>query len=327
MKLLKADRNEGYARIEVESKDDLWHLKEIVSEGDVVRKKTRRTKLDGREKKTLELTLDVEKTEYGNDRLRVTGEIREADDDVELGYHTFNIEEGEEFEIWKDFTKEEWSRLQEAVEKDSYQVLFCLVEKGKADLFLVEESGISDLSKLQQNVPGKLYSSQDEGEEFPKKVATVLERSGDVDNIVLAGPGFEKQKVYNLLDGELADKTMVEDTSSTGETGLNEAIKRGALRKVVEESRIGDETEAVERFLEELEKNGKVEYGEPVLEMVEQGAVEKLLITQEKLRENREVAEKVEHQGGEIQLVHTDHEAGKRLEQFGGIAAFLRYKP
>jgi protein pelota len=120
---------------------------------------------------------------------------------------------------------------------------------------------------------------------------------------------------------------LVQDTSVTGETGLNEAIKRGALRKLVQNSRIADETALLEEVFEELRKDGKVEYGEPVRNLAEQGAVEKLVITEEEFRENQELVKTVEQNGGEVQKIHTDHEAGMRLENFGGIAAILRYKP
>ncbi|MFB6213776.1 MAG: mRNA surveillance protein pelota [Candidatus Nanohaloarchaea archaeon] len=328
MKLLKTNRSDGYARVEVENQDDLWYLKDIIGEGDTVRAVTQRTKLDGREKKTLKLSLEVEKTEYDKSRLRVTGEILQADDDVELGYHTFNIEPGKEFELWKDFSQQEWDRLHEAEQKRSYQVLFCLIEKGGADLYLVEESGISSLSKLQENIPGKLYDDQKTGEGFQEELVEVIERSAeDVDNIVVAGPGFEKQKIYDMLPEDVKQKAFVQDTSVTGETGLNEAIKRGALERVTEESRISEESKVVEELLEEMEKDGNIEYGEPVKELARKGAVEKLVVTDEKFREEQDTVEKVEQQGGEVVQVHTDHEAGKRLENFGGMAAFLRYKP
>lgn len=328
MKLLKKNRGDGYAKVEVENKDDLWYLKDIIAKGDRIRAVTQRTKLDGREKKTLTLTLEVEKTEYEENRLRVTGEIQQAEEDVELGFHTFNLESGKEFELKKDFSDEEWERLLDAEQKRSYKVLFCLVEKGDADLFLVEESGISSLSKLHENVPGKLYADQKTGEGFHEEVVEVLERSaGDVDNIILAGPGFEKEKVHDLLPEDVKDKTLVQDTSVTGETGLNEAIKRGALERVVEESRISEESKAVEELLEEMEKEGMVEYGEPVKELARQGAVKRMVLTDEMFRENQDIVEKVEQQGGEVVTVHTDHEAGKRLESFGGIAALLRYRP
>jgi len=286
---------------------------------------TQRTKLDGRDKKTCTLTLEVEKTEYTENRLRVTGEITEGAEDIELGYHTFNLETDTEFEIQTDFTEDRWSRLKEMEDKRSYQVLFCLIEKGSADFFLVEESGISDLSKIEENIPGKMYGDQVSGEEFHKQVAAVLRRSEDVDNIILCGPGFQKRKVYNLLENDLKEKTFVQNTSVTGKTGLHEAFKRGALDKVVESSRIGEEASAVEEFLGVLREDGDLSYGEPVRDCVEIGAVEKLLITAEKHRESPELSKNVERKGGNVQIVHTDHEAGMKLDKLGGLAAILRY--
>lgn len=328
MKLLETNRGEGYAKIMIENKDDLWHLKEFITPGSKLKALTQRTKLDGREKKTVKLELETEKTEYREERLRVTGEITKGAEDIELGYHTFNLKPETEFEIWKEFSEAEWEKLQELEEKRSYQVLFCLVEKGKADFFMVEESGIKDLSKVNQNIPGKMYSDQKTGKEFYSEVQNILERSGAaVDNIILAGPGMQKNKVYNQLSDSLKQKTFQQDISVTGKTGLHEAIKRGALKKVVENARIGEEAQAVEGFLEALEKDRDVDYGEAVKDLAEMGAVKKLLITQEKNRENPDIAENVEQQGGEVQIIHTDHESGERLDQFGGIAAILRYTP
>jgi protein pelota len=328
MKILNQNREEGFAQIEIENEDDLWHLKEIIKEGDRVRAKTQRTKLDGREKKTCTLTLEVEKIEYQEDRLRLTGEITEGEEDIELGYHTFNLEPGKRFKLYKDFTDTEWEDLQEAEQKRSYTVLFCLVQKGESDFYLVEESGIQDLSKLDQNIPGKLYDDQDTGDSFYKEVASYIERTAEkVDKIVLGGPGFTKQKLENMLSDEVREKVLMQDTSVIGKTGLNEAIKRGALDRVVENSRISEESSAVEEFLETLREDGPVSYGEPVRNLAEKGAVKKLLITQDKQREEPELVEKVEQQGGEVHVVHTDHEAGERLENFSGIAAILRYKP
>lgn len=328
MKLLNTDRNEGYAKIRVENEDDLWHLKDFIKPGDRLRSLTQRTKLDGREKKTLKLTLEAKKIEYQENRLRVTGEITKGDDDIELGHHTFNLEPGTEFQIWRDFTGKDFEKLREFEDKRSYQVLFCLIEKGKADFYMVEESGIKDMSGVEENIPGKMYADQKKGEDFYNKVKSVIERSAqDIGDIVLAGPGMEKNRVKNLLSEEIQSKIFMQDTSVTGETGLQEAIKRGGLKKVVENSRISRETQVVESLLEEIRKDGKASYGEPVRKMAEQGAVEKLLITPEKNRENPELSRKVEQNGGETIIIHTDHEAGQRVEKLGGIAALLRYSP
>lgn len=328
MEFLKSDRRDGYVRLEIENEDDLWYLKDIIKKGDVLKTQTLRTKLDGREKKSVVLELEAEKIEYQENRLRVTGEIKQGADDIEMGYHTFNLEPGKEFEMWKNFTEEEWDLLQEAKNHESYKVLFCLVQKGEADFYIVEESGIKDLSKVDVNVPGKLYSDQETGESFYREVKDVITRSiEDIDYLVLGGPGFEKDKVKNLLSDEELEKTFMQDTSVTGRTGLNEAIKRGALDKVVKDSRISQESEIIQEFLDSVRDGGEATYGEEVNDLVEQGAVEKLLLTSKSYRENPELAKKAEQMGGDVEVVHTDHEAGERLENLGGKGAILRYHP
>lgn len=328
MKIIKSSRGDGYAKLKIENEDDLWYLKDLIKPGDRLKTLTMRTKLDGREKKSVTLELEAEKIEYQENRLRVTGEITKGAEDIEMGYHTFNLEPEKEFEIWKEFSNEEWELLQEAENHESYQVLFCLVQKGEADFFLVEESGITDLSKVSENIPGKLYSDQETGETFYQDVKNVISRSvEDVEYVIIGGPGFEKDKVKNLLNDEELGKIFMQDTSVTGKTGLNEAIKRGALKKVVKDSRISQESEVVEEFLKAVRESGKVSYGEDVDELVETGAVEKLILTSERYRDDPELAERVEQMGGEVEVVHTDHEAGKRLDNFGGKAALLRYNP
>jgi protein pelota len=169
-----------------------------------------------------------------------------------------------------------------------------------------------------------MYGSEKSEDEFLKQVAATIRRvKDDVDFVVLAGPGFTKNSLKNHLDVE---NLFVQDTSVTGETGLHEAIKRGALDKVVRSSRVADETQIMEEFMEKLRKDEPVSYGEEVEELAEMGAVEKLLVTPKKARERKDIVEDVEQQGGEVQVVHTDHEAGERLEGFTGLAAILRYQ-
>jgi protein pelota len=324
MKLLNQDRKEGYAKIELENEDDLWRMKDFFREGDKVRKFTQRTMLEGREKKSMKLTIEVEKTSFENGRLRLTGEITEAGDDVELGYHSFNVESGSELEIWRNFSEKDWDNLEKWSEKDPYSVLFCLVEKGEANFYVVRESGIQSLSGVEENMPGKMYGSDKSEDEFLKQVAATIRRvEDDVDFVVIGGPGFVKERLKNFLE---IDDLFVQDTSVTGKTGLHEAIKRGALDKVVRSSRVAEETQVMEEFMEKLRKDEPVSYGEEVEELAEMGAVEKLLITPKKAREKEEVVETVEQQGGEVEVVHTDHEAGERLQGFTGIAAILRYQ-
>lgn len=325
MEIIQKSRKEGYAKLKVTSADDLWYLHQVIGEGDRVKKRTMRTMLEGREKKSVILEIEVEKTELQNDRLRLTGEIIKGADNIELGYHTFNVEEDAELELWKDFADSEWDTLEKAASSDPYNVLFCIVEEGKADFYKVKESGIEDISTLSDNIPGKMYSDQ-KSPNFIGDVTSAIQRvQNDYDAVVVAGPGFFKKKLYNNLDDQ--SNIFLKDTSVTGKTGLHESIKRGALKDIVQSSRIDEETQLMEEFFEELEQDGSIAYGSRVEDLVEKGAVEKLMVNPEKFRERHDLVKKVEQQGGEIVKVHTDHEPGMRLENLGGIAAFLRYKP
>ena len=310
----------------MENEDDLWHLEDLIGRGDRVSAVTQRTKLDGREKKTLKLTVQAEKAELEGDRLRVTGEMKGEYQDVEIGYHTLNITPGTEFEISSDFTDEEWERLQDLENRESYEVVFALIESGSVEFFKVRESGIEEVSSVTENVPGKMYESEGP-EKFRKKAADAVEKaaSKDVDAVVLAGPGFEKDRVHDLLPDETDSRVMTQDTSLTGRRGLQEAINRGALERVVEQSRVSDESKAVNEFLERLRDGDRVEYGDAVQEAADMGAVDELILTVEARRENPDLMEEVEQKGGEVEVVHTDHELGERLENFGGKAALLRY--
>ena len=324
MEIIEKSKRDGYARLKVTSTDDLWYLHQVLGKGDEAKKRTMRTMLEGREKKSVVLKIKVEKTELQGDRLRITGEITEGADNIELGYHTFNLEEDDEIEVWKDFSRSDWETLEKAASSEAYNVLFCIVEDGKADFYRVRESGIEDISTLKENIPGKMYSDQ-KAPDFIGDVTSAIDRVKDeYDAVVIAGPGFFKKKLYNALDDQ--KNIFLKDTSVTGKTGLHESIKRGALKDIVESSRIDEETGLMEKFFEELEKDGKIAYGPRVEELVEKGAVKKLILTPEKFRERQDMVREVEHQGGEVKKIHTDHEPGMRLDNLGGIAAFLRYK-
>ena len=78
MEILKSSKEDGYARLQIENEDDLWYLKDLIKSGDRLKTRTQRTKLDGREKKTCTLTIEAEKIEYQENRLRGTGEIKKG---------------------------------------------------------------------------------------------------------------------------------------------------------------------------------------------------------------------------------------------------------
>jgi protein pelota len=128
------------------------------------------------------------------------------------------------------------------------------------------------------------------------------------------------------------------DTSSAGDRGVHEVLKRGAVDDVQAETRIAREAELIDELTERMAQGVKASYGvEQVAEAAEFGAVEHLLVLDERLREERqgrgdwdvdvnEVIETVEQKGGEITVFSAEFAPGEQLKNLGGIAALLRYR-
>ncbi|MCS4540984.1 MAG: mRNA surveillance protein Pelota, partial [Euryarchaeota archaeon] len=155
---------------------------------------------------------------------------------------------------------------------------------------------------------------------------------------VIAGPGFVKNEFFDLLKEkylEIASKTSVETVSAVGTAGVQEAIKRGIIDRVVKETRVAKETTLVERVFEEIGKDSNLAtYGfEAVETAANYGAIETLLVADEFLRKARfekaididSILETARKARGAIIIVSTEHESGKKLLALGGIAALLRY--
>ena len=122
MRILRFEKENGLAKLKVESELDLWQLQQIVNKNDFVKAKTIRQlfvqKETGKEKgkrKLLLLTIKVEKVEYDKlkKELRVKGKIVEGPEEVQHGsYHTIEIRPGSIVGITKEWTKEELERLE-----------------------------------------------------------------------------------------------------------------------------------------------------------------------------------------------------------------------
>jgi protein pelota len=111
--------------------------------------------------------------------------------------------------------------------------------------------------------------------------------------------------------------------------GVSELMKSGVGGKMLEQSRVAKETRLMEELFAEIGKSGMFSYGdESVKAAAEAGAIRTLLVLDKKLRtpEIDKLLLKVESAKGEFVIVSSLHEAGRRLESLGGVAALLRYR-
>ncbi len=336
-------------KLRTENLNDLWHLQHLISPGDVLTATTwRRPQSDDdkirserREKKRMKLSVRVKEVEFQefSNKLRVLGKIVKGTD---LGdHHTINIGIDSKFVLAKDsWESDHLERLEEARKASNRPiVLLVAVDDEEATFGLVRQYGLQQLGEITSTRSGKMYDSDREASksEYYGEICSTIENhvaDKDISSVIVAGPGFTKKDIYSFLKEnypDIAEKTHLGNTSHTGRSGLNEIIKRGIVERVSREDRTSKETSLVDELMEGVSKEGKATYGiEKVEEAAEAGAVEKLLVSDVVLREEREsvrpLMEKVRNKGGDVEVISSEHDAGKQFSRMGGIGALLRYK-
>jgi protein pelota len=341
VRVLKKDMKAGEVRLRMESLDDLWHLDNLVSVGDLVRaityrreeQKSDKLRPERMEKRRLLLGIRVKEIEFHefSDRLRLSGTIEEGE--MDLGqHHTLNLTTGDDLTIVKAWKPHDLARIQQAVAATNRPMISCLSIDDEEALFAhVLGYGIRHLAVIKSGRQGKMFPGGRTKEEYFAEVLGKLRQSEIGDALLVLGPGFEKEDFAAYVrekDEGIAAKMRVHGTSHGGGTGIQEALKGGSGVKVLEESRVGVETMAVERLLGEIAKGGLVAYGPEVEAAAEAGAVETLLVTDLAVRTagGERIMRAVDEGRGKVVIVSTVHDAGKKLKSLGGVAAFLRYR-
>jgi len=342
----------GRERVTVvpENVDDLWHLSHVVEPGDRVAGDTERRiqreddqlRDTGGEREHIRAELAVEDVEFARfaNRLRVGGVIEACSREDQLGHHhTINVEEHDELEVEKRWKPDQRDRLEAAVEAtDNPDVAVATVEEGQAYVHTVAQYGAEERASITAPT-GKGEYARPRGELFDE-LTDVLRRQ-DADAIILAGPGFTKQDALDHVAEEvpdLAESVTTVDTSSVGDRGVHEVLKRGAVEDVQQRTRIAEESGLIDELMERIAEGAEVAYGpEQVQQAAEYGAIEHLLVLDEDLRQARAgegdwdvdvdaVIETAEQKGGDVTVFSSEFDPGRQLANLGGIAALLRYR-
>ncbi|WP_018259381.1 mRNA surveillance protein pelota [Halomicrobium katesii] len=333
-----------------ETLDDLWHLTYVIEPGDrVAGDTTRRIQRDddqlrdkGGEREPMWIAVEVTDVEFAKfaNRLRVGGTIVDCSREDQLDFHhTFNVEEHDEIEVEKVWKPDQIDRVEEATEAtDQPDVAIATVEEGEAHVHTVAQYGTESRASI-TSTTGKGDYARPRAELFAE-LSDVLRRM-DVDAYILAGPGFTKQDALKYIQDEypdLAAEITTVDTSAVGDRGVHEVLKRGAVEDVQERTRIAEEAELIDELMERIATGTKVAYGpDAVAEAAEFGAIEELLVLDERLREERgedsewdvdvdEIVTAAEQKGGDVTVFSHEFDPGQQLHNLGGVAALLRYR-
>ena len=354
MKLLKKNFNDGFLDLIVDTEEDLWYLAEMIKEGDSVRgSATRKIKVghnqDATIKKTFTVTIRVENVSYDVTALRVNGIVLVAPEEVPRGSHqNITAELGSRLSI----TKEYWSRLdREKIEEAQEQhkdTLLILVDRTDAVMVMLKKRGYETALTLRGEARGKQYqtASKDFFKELAEQLLNVV-TSAQPHTIIIAASSFwhdELKKNLRELETVLNKKLIFVSYANSGrEKDIEGLFTSKELGRLLDEERIGREIRNVEDALERLAKRDRIAYGlKEVSTAATMGAVETLLISEKLLLEKRmqkdskdqgdrnhreleDLLHTVEKMNGAVQIIRSNHDAGKRLKSLGGVLALLRY--
>jgi protein pelota len=323
-----------------ESLDDLWHLKHLIERGNLVFALTHRkvaaiadkARPEKMEKRPVRLGVRVDDVEFHmySNWLRLHGVIKSG---IDVGsYHTLNIEVGTDLSIIKRWRPDQFHRIEEAVaESLRPRVVLALIEEGEATLGVLRQFGIQMVGELRAG------SSKGSGEDrrglFLKECAYEIDRvAGSDTQVILAGPGFIKEDLKKVIDSgypDLAKRITMDDASSIGRSGFQEVMRRGAVGRILEGSRLALETRLIDDLFREIATDGKAAYGQKeVKSAINFGAVEHLLVLDELARnkETDSLMRDVSNARGKVVIFSSEFEPGDRLRALGGVAALLRFK-
>lgn len=168
--------------------------------------------------------------------------------------------------------------------------------------------------------------------------------------VLLASPGFVASGFQKYIQSEASSTTpalkrllssiVVVHSASGYLNSLSEVLQSPTVNTLLADTKYARETKLMDDFLGQLRKEtNKATYGPREVESaVDQGAVGRgggVLIMSNRLFRSQNVAERKrwvalvdrvrDVEGGEVRVLSSDHESGKRLEGLGGIAALLTF--
>jgi protein pelota len=292
--------------------------------------------------------------------LHVSGQIAAETPHAKIGqYHTLDLELQRNFTLEKG---EGWDSVAKEVVKEACSsgakrvgAWAVVMQEGKAAIVGLGAERTVVRGRVDVVVPGKSRGGHDKAMEkfFQTTLETMLRHIDLADSlpVLLASPGFTAaafQKFINETAVRTGNKALMAQKanfivvhSSSGHVhALNEVLQSPEVQARLKDTRYARETRLMDEFMTLLRKDdGRAWYGPKEVEKaVEKGAVGRgggVLLISNGLFRAQDVAirrrwvklvDKVkDEEGGEVRVLSSEHESGKRLEGLGGIAAILTF--
>jgi peptide chain release factor subunit 1 len=220
-----------------------------------------------------------------------------------------------------------------------------VMDRRDANIAMLKGKTIVPLTSTGSNVPGKTRAGGQSAQRFERlregaakefyyRIGELMKEqfleNRDLKGIIVGGPGPTK---YDFVDGNYITNEVkkriigIKDLSYTGDFGVQELVDKSD--DILAQEEIMKEKQLMNKYFNLLSKDaGLIEYGkEAVLELLKQGAVETILISEETDENDIELFElEATNWGTNIEIISTETREGVQLKEIGKIGAILRYK-
>jgi protein pelota len=308
------------------------------------------------------LTIRVTKLDFDPQagQLHVSGQVAEENKFVKLGgFHTLDLELQRNFKLEK---ADGWDSialdmLKEAVNQESKAQLYAVVmQEGLANICLITEHQTILRQRVEISLPKKRAGSSDHEKALQRFFQTTFDsllRQIDLSDpkpLLLASPGFTAASFQTFIKTQastgnnkslqkLLPKITIAHSASAHLHALSEVLSSPAVTSKLSDTKFARETSLMEKFFEMMRQDDpRAWYGPRECELaIERGAVGKgggVLLISNALFRSQDVATRrrwvkvvddVKADGGEVRVLSSMHESGRRLEGLGGIAVILTY--
>ncbi|AKA48207.1 hypothetical protein IX51_02810 [uncultured archaeon] len=344
MRILEEDKEKQSLSIHVQNIDDLWYIHNIITPGDRVRmvvlrrqdKQDDMTRSKEQSRKPMLLTVEVSDVEFQefSSKIKVLGTIVEGKEGLIGEHQSFMIGTEDTFELIKAAWSDEQKEMLREGSESTFGQGYCFVgiDDEEASVFILRSYGIQGMGKVSAGKSGKDYETHYSEKEYLLEVIKTIRTtiSPDIPVIVL-GAGFTREKLVNMLKSDPAfsgRQIFSYATARSDEGGIYEFLSKEESEKIFSASRMVNERKLLEQFFKNLKTNDLSVYGkDAVKEALKTGAVEDLIMTEEKFRSNesRELLELAKNFSSRVHIFSVHDDSGLSVKKFGGYCAILRF--
>jgi len=345
---LKLKFGKSSVLVTIEDEEDMYVLFRFLKPGDIVGSKTtRRIKQEETGTKSTRqqvyLEICVEKVAFFgfSEALRISGKITQSSEkSISLNtYHSIKIGLHQQLSIsTMERDSSEFEVLKERLVGDETGRVAVIIDDDNASIYKIGSRATKLLLELEPSITRKSSDATQHEQGILEYYDTILSflldftRQSNIDSLIVAGPGFTKDGFFDFLKErsiKMSKLVILVDLKGTGERGLLELLK-GHLKDIP----VGIEAGLMQVALENLAKgNDKTMYGlNEIQQLTTSGAIEYLLILDEKLYESVEERElidrlssEVRNFGGKVYFLSSLQPSADVIRGFGGIIALLRY--